>query len=151
MQKKSLKYWLTWVGVLPGALLAGALATFPFHWLLYALNALGLFDRNEADIGSVKFFVQLFGNGVSYKDLEYAFYPFVIAVTFIIAGYHIAPSNKFKTSVVLAILYSLFMVAAVLFAQANGLEPEVGVRTVGVLLGLLLGLFWAWKTSNHKS
>ena len=33
--KKDFTYWLRWVAILPGALIAGILSTFPLHWLLY--------------------------------------------------------------------------------------------------------------------
>ncbi len=36
MENKSLKYWLPWIWVLPGAVLTGILSTFLLHWILYS-------------------------------------------------------------------------------------------------------------------
>ncbi len=52
-----IKYWLRWIAVFPGALLAGLLATFPLHWILYFTLANG---------GTI--------SGVNIEPIEYALY-----------------------------------------------------------------------------
>jgi len=142
--KKDFKYWFRWIAVLPGALIAGFLATFPLHWILYFL-----FDRKETDLGSVKFFIQLFGHGMSYKDIEYALSPFVIAITFILVGFEIAPVNKFKTSVALTIIWLLSFFGIFFFLTA--LKPQFQLRSALSLLGAFLGLYIAWRKSKLES
>jgi hypothetical protein len=104
-QSKPKNYWLRWVGVLPGALLAGLLATFPLHWTLYFTLAHG-----ETI------------SGVNITPIERAMYPFVIALCYIVAGFKIAPKHKFKTSVILAVLYALFFIGLIVWAQLSGME-----------------------------
>jgi len=138
---KDYKYWLRWLVTLPGALLAGLFVTFPLHWILYFL-----FNKEEADLGSVKSFIQLFGHGMSYKDIEYILYPFVIALTFVLAGYKIAPKYKFKTAVVLFGIYTLVsltlpFIAAVLLKNRDIQIQFFSVRQISALLGAAIGLY----------
>lgn len=140
--KKDFICWLRWVAVLPGALIAGLLSTFPLHWILYFL-----FNEKETDLGSVKFFIQLFGRGISYKDIEYTLSPFVIAITFILVGFEIAPKYKFKTSIILTILYvSSFLVLVFIIAPRHQYQLEA--RGILALLGSLLGLYITWRKSR---
>ncbi len=124
--------------MLPGAIFGAFLVTFPLHWILFFL-----FNGNETDIGSSKFFVQLFGNGISYEYIEYSLSPFIIAVTFVLVGSYIAPKHKLKTSVVFTILYFTTFISLLLFLPNE--QVEFGIRGVGALMGSLLGLLIAWK------
>ena len=136
---KDYKYWLRWFAVLPGSILAGLLATFPLHWILYFL-----FNKEEADLGSVKSFIQIFVHGMSYKDIEYMLYPFVIALIFVLVGYRIAPKFKFKTSVVLFGIYTfiwLISAFAALFLKIDGVQLPFSVRQILALLGAAIGLY----------
>ena len=145
---KDYKYWLRWFVVLPGSLLAGLLATFPLHWILYFL-----FNREETEFGSVKFFIQLFGHELSYKDIEYTLYPFVIAITFILAGFKIAPKYKFKTAIVLFIIYTIvwfISIFAILFLKVKGIEFSFSARTIIALLGAAIGLYIASRMNKDK-
>ena len=138
---KGYKYWFRWFVVLPGAILAGLLATFPLHWILYFL-----FNKEEADLGSVKSFIQLFGHGMSYKDIEYILYPFVIALTFVLAGYKIAPKYKFKTAAVFFGIYTLVwlsmpFIAAALLKNRDIQIQFFSIRQILALLGAAIGLY----------
>lgn len=138
---KNYKYWLRWIAVLPGALLAGLLATFPLHWILYFL-----FNKEEADLGSIKSFIQLFVHGMSYKDIEYILYPFVIALTFVLAGYKIAPKYKFRTAVVLFGIYTLAWFTlpfiALLLLKNRDIQIQLfSIRQILALLGAAIGLY----------
>ena len=33
--RRDIKYWVRWIAVFPGAIIAGILMTFPIHWILY--------------------------------------------------------------------------------------------------------------------
>lgn len=132
----SLTSWLRWIVVLPGALIAAFLATFPLHWILYIAFAYN---------GTLLGFIEL-PPGANIP-IERALYPFVIAITFVLAGYTIAPQYKFNTSVVLTALYLISFTSAIFLAPSQfSLEP----RGVLALIGLLLALYIAWRKSRHE-
>jgi hypothetical protein len=126
---KDFKYWLRWIAVLPGALIAGFLATFLLHWVLY-------FTLAHGETVS----------GVNIKPIEYNLSPFVIAITFILVGFEIAPVNKFKTSVALTIIWLLSFFGIFIFFTA--LKPQFQIRSALSLLGAFLGLYIAWRKSK---
>jgi hypothetical protein len=139
MMNKDYKYWIRWFVVLPGSFLAGLLALFPLHWILYFL-----FNKEETELGSIKFFIQLFRHNMSYKDIEYTFFPFVFAITFIITGFKLAPKYKFKTAIVLFLFYAIvwfISVFAALFLKIEGVEFSFSPRTIVALLGAVVGLY----------
>jgi hypothetical protein len=136
--KESTKNLLRWIAVLPGSLVAGFLSTFPLHWLLYLAYAhngtlFGLIGLPE-------------GSNLS---IEHAVYPAVIALTFILVGYEIAPRYKFKTTVILAILYTLFALSLLFFAEKNNLDVSFEARSIGPMLGLIVGLFISWRKNKQ--
>ena len=135
--ENSTKTWLRWIAVLPGALAAGLLATIPLHFLLYLA-----FARNGTLLG----FIEL-PPGANIP-IERALYPLVIAITFILVGFEIAPRYKFKTAAVLAALYLIFAIGAIIFATNYGLQLSFGARTLGPIAGILTGLYLAWRKSN---
>jgi len=134
--KKDFIYWLRWVAVLPGTLIAGLLSTFPLHWILYFL-----FNEEETGLGSVKFFIQLFGQGINYKDIEYAIFPFIIAIVFVLVGAEIAPKYKFGTAIVLTVLYIMAVIGVFLLGPKYGVYGSFEARSVGPIIGLLIGLY----------
>src|SRR6266852_5878703 len=67
---------LRWLAVLPGAVIAGLLVTFPLHWILF----------------------QTLGN---VAELQRIVAPLAIGVCFIWAGSRIAPTHTFETAAVL--------------------------------------------------
>jgi len=128
--KKDFTYWLRWVAILPGALIAGFLSTFPLHWLLYIA-----FAHNGTFLG----FIELPpGANIS---IEYAIYPFVVAIVFVLAGSEIAPMYKFRTAITLAVLYIMFAIGAFSLGVKSGYEFSFGVRSAGPIIGLLIGLY----------
>jgi hypothetical protein len=136
--KKSINNLFRWIAVLPGSLIAGFLSTFPLHLLLYLLYA-----HNGTLFG----FIELpEGSNLS---IEHAIYPAVAAFIFILVGYKIAPRHKFVTSIVLAILYILFTIGLLLFAEKNNLGVSFEIRSIGPALGLLLGLFMVWRENEE--
>lgn len=143
---KDFKYWLRWLAVLPGALFAGLLATFPLHWILY----LALAHHGATILGFIEF-----PDGVNIKSIEYILYPFVIAVTFILAGYKIAPKYKFRTAVVLFGIYVLSwlilpFIALLLKNKDIDIQFSFSGRTIIALLGLAIGLYIAWKDASRQ-
>ena len=133
-QKDKLTEWLRWLAVLPGALLASFLVTFPLHWLLYLKFA----------NGGTLFGIVALPPGAS-ETIERAIYPFVIAITFIITGYKIAPNHKFRASVALGVLY------AVTFGAVAIIQPyqrQLEARSLVAFVGMLLGVYWTWRQSK---
>jgi|GEM_PF-3528641 len=131
-------FWLRWVAVIPGALIAGLLATFTLHWILQLKSA---YD------GTILGFIELSPD--AFATMERMLYPFVIAITFVLVGFKIAPTHKFKTAIVLVILYVVFAIGALIFATNSGLQLSLEARSAGPILGLLLGLFIVWWKSKR--
>ncbi len=117
---------IRWALLLPGVIIGGFLATFPLHWVLYFTLAHG-----ETI------------SGVNIDSIENALYPLVISFAFILSGSYIAPKHKFKTAIVLIILYFTTFISLFLFIPNS--QVKFGVRGVGALAGSVLGLFIAWK------
>ena len=125
---KLMKYWVRWIGVLPGAVLSGLLATFLLHWVLYFTLAHG-----ETI------------SGVNIVPIERATYPAVIAFAYIMGGFKIAPMHKFQTAIVLGFLYLLFFIGMIAFMQRRELQFNFEARTIGSFIGLFLALFVCWR------
>lgn len=83
------KFWLRWLTVLPGAILAGILAIVPLHFILY---------RNLSDEDT----------GYYPESPERILTPLVISAAFVYAGSRIAPTYKFTTAVVLSLFWFIF-------------------------------------------
>jgi hypothetical protein len=130
---KNFTYWLRWIAVLPGGLIAGFLTSFPIHWVLYVT------------LRSETIFID------PYPELpERVLFAFALSATFIWIGARIAPEHKFKAATVLFGLWLLVMGGATLFAAFSGtLELRSGgVVTVSSLLGTVAGLYAAKKENS---
>lgn len=130
------EYWLRWLAVLPGAMLAGILVLFPLHWALY----LTLIN-----------FVR------PYPDLpERMLTPLVIAPVFIWAGSRIAPQYRVETAVGLFGIWMALLVGVVYLTLSDGTfmgrRPYFqGSRIVPVaaLIGGFVGLYMVRKESTE--
>jgi hypothetical protein len=74
--KTSMKNILRWMFFIPIALLLGALATFPLHWLIFISLEKGDFLYEYRDY------------------IEYSIYPFAIGYVFVVSGVYLAPVNN---------------------------------------------------------
>jgi hypothetical protein len=137
---KDFKYWLRWLAVLPGALLAGILAGFPLHWILYSTL------RNET------IFID------PYPELpERLLIPFVFSIVFIWTGFKIAPEHKVKTSVILFGLL-MFLIGGFVFLALSGAELmgrklyfQGGcIGPIMAIAGSAAGLYVAWKVDLRQ-
>ncbi len=128
----SIKYWLRWAGVLPGAVLIGLLSTFPLHWMLYITLAHG-----ETI------------SGVNIAPIERVIYPAVIAFAYIVGGFNLAPTRKFQTTIVLTFLYLIFFIGMIAFVKIRKVEFNFEARTIGPFIGLFLALFVCWRMSKQ--
>lgn len=132
-----LKYWFRWFSVLPGAIIAGILATFLLHWILY-------FSLVKGEVVS----------GMNIEPIEYLLYPFVISVFFIYVGCIIAPKYKFQTANFLFVLYIILWltVSILAFLKINigNTNLDFSFRTILALLGSFVGFFFAKKSDIQK-
>ena len=121
-----IKYWLNWIAVFPGAIVAGLLSTFLFHWVLYETLANGLVI-----------------SGVDINPIESILYPFVVAIVFILAGYKIAPDHKFKASITLFIIYVIAWIifSAVALLGGSSVSFQLSGSTILALVGAAFGLY----------
>jgi len=132
-------YWFQWIIMLPGALIAGILSTFPLHWLLYFA-----FANNGTILGIVELPP---GANIS---IEYALYPLIIALVFVLAGFEIAPSNNFKVAILLVVLYILFAISMYFLVMKSGAEIYFQMRSLGSVIGLLIGLYIIKEKKEKK-
>ncbi len=141
-----IKYWLRWFIVLPGSILVAFLATFPLHWILYLI----MDPNKEYDMASFGFFMKLFSEDISVESVERLIYPAVMAVVFVIAGYKIAPKYKFKTAVVLFVVYLLTFLVISILAISNNVQVQFSTRAILALFGAVIGLTGA-KSLEDKT
>ncbi len=130
-------YWLRWIALFPSAVIAALLVSFPLHWVLY-------FTLTNGQLIS----------GLDIKPIEYLFYPFIIAITFIFTGYKIAPKYKFKTAIVLFGIYILtwLTVSIISLSKSNmyGMDLQFSERTIIALVGAIIGLYITKKINNKE-
>lgn len=136
--KKGLAYWLRWIAVIPGALIAGILASFPLHWILYS---------------TLTKFID------PYPQLpERILFPFVAAIVYIWIGSRIAPDNKIKTAVILFGVW-LFLLGGVVFLTLSGTNFKGrglyfqggGIGPVMAGVGALVGLYIVKKKTSNSA
>lgn len=114
--KRGIKYWVSWIGVLPISLIAGLLVDFPVHWILYRTLS-----------GGDSPFI------TPYPELpERVLAPFFRAFVIVWVSALIAPEHRFKTSVVLATLW-------ILGASASFVLVYLGFHTDTIQLNLTAG------------
>jgi len=137
---KDVRYWLRWLAVLPGAVLAGLLAGFPLHWILYSSL------RNDT------IFID------PYPELpERLLLPFVVNGVFIWVASRIAPQYKVLTSVILFALF-MFLEGGVFFLTISGHKVAGhklyllggGIGPVMAILGGVAGLYFAHRGAQPK-
>lgn len=135
--KRNFAYWLRWLAVLPGALLASALSTVLLHLILY------LTLRNFVD---------------PVPELpERILTPFVIAAVFIYAGARIAPEYKKPTAISLFGLW-LFLAGGFIFltfSNSSWLSEKLhfqagGIAPIMTIVGAFVGLYAAHKMELNK-
>jgi hypothetical protein len=127
--QKSITYWLRWLAVLPGAVLAGAFALFPLHWVLY--NTLSNFIE-------------------PYPQLpERLLTPAVVSGVFVWAGSEIAPEYKTEAAALLFGVW-MFAIGGFTFLTLSGgswsgqrlVFQGGGIGVAMAIIGGLVGLFY---------
>ena len=67
--------------------------------------------------------------------------PFVVAIVLILVGSEIAPLHKFRTAIALTVLYIMVVIGIFLLGPKYGVYGIFEARSVGPIIGLLIGLF----------
>lgn len=134
-----IKYWLRWVLVLPGAVLAGLLVTIPLHLVInYVFGHQGNFlDFMDFPLGLN-------------TAIENLLYSFIIAITFISVGYKIAPKYKVKTASVLFVVYIIAWSVVGYIALSKFNPVQFSARTALAFLGAIIGLYIAKRQGHEK-
>ncbi|MBI3046586.1 MAG: hypothetical protein HYY86_03580 [Candidatus Harrisonbacteria bacterium] len=135
--KRDFTYWLRWLVLLPGTLLAIIFASFLLHWVLYST---------------------LTGFIEPYPELpERILLPFVAAVIFIWAGAYIAPEHKFKTAIILfgILMFSLGGFVFIVFTNSDWVGGQLyfeggGIGPIMSVLGAIFGLFYPILRKKRK-
>jgi hypothetical protein len=134
---KSIQNLLRWIVVLPGCILAGILATFLLHFLLY--------------LTLTKFVTP-------YPEFpERALTPFVIAITFIWYGCQIAPAHKLKVGITLFAVWIFFAGGLIMSTLTGGkwfgktmyFEAK-GIAALLSIAGAFVGLYLVWRKNAIK-
>jgi hypothetical protein len=121
---KNFKYWLSWIGVVPISLIAGALVTFPLHWILYSTLS-----------GGDDPFI------TTYPELpEKMLHPFFTALIIIWVASLIAPQYKLKTALIIATLYIFVAGGAFVLGYLNYRSGNLQVSLTAGGLPVLMGL-----------
>jgi len=122
--------WSRWLTVLPSAILAAFLTSFPLHFILYqTLTGSGLVEP--------------------YPEFpERVLFPFTAGVAFVWVGAKFAPSSRGRVAKVLLSLWTLLILGAFLLVQYGGgfegvqLSHQYGAAgPVMAILGGVLGAF----------
>ncbi|MBK9760311.1 MAG: hypothetical protein IPO90_10175 [Flavobacteriales bacterium] len=136
---RGFKYWLSWIGVLPIALVAGVLVDFPMHWILYRTLS-----------GGDSPFI------TPYPELpERIFAPFFRALVIVWVGSFVAPEHKFKTAVVLAALW-IFGAGGAFVLGSLGVHTDHaqlnltagGLPVIAGVVGAVVGLYLVKRNSK---
>jgi hypothetical protein len=134
---ESFKSGLRWIAVLPGAILAGLLLTFPLHWMLY---------RTLTGSGFIE----------PYPELpERLLSPGVFAGGMVFFGSRIAPHHKTEAA---AVLFGIVMVLLGVSVAIAVFEVPIAGRTVtldgggvasaGAFIGGLVGFLLARRKAE---
>lgn len=124
MNKDKIKIILTWLFILPGAVLAAFASMFPIHWVLYLKSHTPGLDG-------------LFWNISTTESIEIFISPFVYIITFILVGGNIAPKYKFATSIILSLLVIIPLIVSY--------SPSDHILEYRGLVAVLLAIFISWK------
>ena len=134
---------LRWIAVLPGAILAGILVTFPVHWVALLIHHFG---------GSGDSFITVDDKSLvaamPLEMLERFGYALVVPATIVVTAAWIAPRFHFITAVVMTVLIGCGLTFALLQLQTSGSDIRdpawrIALLVVFWLISITVGLFRA--------
>ena len=154
---RGLRYWLRWIAVLPGGVVAALLVTFPLHWAILLIYAIG--GSPDASITQVDEFGEERGCAlmgltcfVSAETLERLGMSFIVPYLIIFAGAWVAPSQRMIAGIAMAILVALglgsvytFSFSAPQFGYSGWESLHYGATPALNLLAVGLALFTVWQ------
>ena len=83
--------------------------------------------------------------------IEEFVYPSITAFIFILTGYKISPKHKFKTAIILFIIYMVTWITIGFIATNKGVAVNFfSSRSILTILGVIAGLLYV-KNKNNKS
>ncbi len=142
---------LRWVCVLPGALSSVVLMAFPIHWIVMLIQMFGESDDSFITTDGKNLLA-----AVPPEDLERFGQALFAPFAFISGGAWIAPSQRFRTGVGLAVILVAMgillytYVASASFVLAGGWFQR-GLTHVLQLGGLSWGLYRAHELEKHRA
>lgn len=128
-----MKQTLRWLAVLPGALLAGLIVTFPVHWAAMFIHHFGAGEptiTTEEGVGLLQ--------SLPLESLERFGHALFVPGTIITVGARIAPKFHFATAIVLTALFIGLMSLLFVYLASNGMHIEDS--TFRLVINILLWL-----------
>jgi hypothetical protein len=122
MENKTI-YWIRWIMVLPVSIITAFLSTFLLHLILYQ-TLTKISDHYP-------------------ETPEKLLAPLFIAGTFVFSGYLIAPTKKFITATVFAVMWTITAIVLITIAIINN------DSIIGILFGFI-GCVSGWLLSLQK-
>lgn len=121
------RFWLRWLAVLPGGILAAVLVSFPVHWAVLLITS----GSNEDE--------SLGLSDLPPETLERLAVAFFVPLTLVTVGAKVAPTYKLYSAALLALLYAMGLGAALTYAGTSGnYEGSLWLEFAGVgLLGFV--------------
>lgn len=131
---------LRWFAVLPGSFAFALLMDFPVHWIVMLKshnpdepNLLGCITLDPA-------------------TLEHLAYALLNPVFMIMASAYIAPSKRFPTAVVMAILITIFVVYSCVIIKTDAVSVAGSCLRVGLnIIGTAIALFIVHENQSKSS
>jgi hypothetical protein len=135
----ALRFWGRWIAVLPAAIAAALLVSFPIHWAILAT-----FTGDDK-------FITLPNSDL--QNLERLALAFFTPLTLVSVGARVAPRHKVETAVALSGVLLLgfgLLYGYVLFAPQNWLAISPPVIVLN-LLGVSVGVVQAWISQRQRT
>ena len=142
---------LRWILVLPGAFLCAFLASFPTHWFVMLVQALGNFGEDDIITIDGKSLI----SAIPPETLEILLYAGITPFTMIYFGSRIAPNRKFQTGIAISILWGVIFGAALTYTIINSYYEGwywllLVITIIFAITGVTLGLISAYKKVQEK-
>jgi len=119
-----LLYWLRWLAVLPAALMAIVLVSFPVHIAVLLINSGNTEDSNNLLTAIPPETLERFGQA------------FFAPVAMVFAAAKTAPSHRLYVAGLLVIAYAMFLGAAMMYAGSHGYYSGRYWAEFAVVVGL---------------
>jgi hypothetical protein len=143
--KSTMKQILRWLAVLPGALLAGVIVTFPVHWAALYIHDFGAGEpiiTNEEGKGLLQ--------SLPLESLERFGDALFVSGTIVAIGAHIAPRFHFATAIVLTLLLIAFLAFAVTQVRIDDSRFRLVITCVLNVVSITVAIFHAHDLDTRE-